>query len=72
MMTNDSSQITNSLIISVIIDDAATMATVVIGIVAISVNRYWSTAYPISYRKYVRQYFVYLIMTAVWCLSFSI
>ncbi|CAF4915717.1 unnamed protein product, partial [Rotaria sp. Silwood1] len=53
----------------VTIDDVATMASV-INIVAISINRYWSIAYPISYRKYVKQHFVYLVMGAVWCLSF--
>ncbi|CAF2580294.1 unnamed protein product [Rotaria sp. Silwood2] len=42
----------------------------VINIVAISVNRYWSIAYPISYRKYVKQHFVYIVMGAVWCFSF--
>ena len=47
----------------------ATMASV-INIVAISVNRYWSIAYPISYRKYVRKHFVYLVMTIIWVISF--
>ena len=42
----------------------------VINIVAISVNRYWSIAYPISYRRYARQDLVYLVMGFVWCLSF--
>ncbi|CAF3159840.1 unnamed protein product [Rotaria socialis] len=53
----------------VTIDDVATMASV-INIVAISINRYWSIAYPISYRKYVRQHLVYIVMASVWCLSF--
>ncbi|CAF3987883.1 unnamed protein product [Rotaria sordida] len=53
----------------VTIDDVATMASV-INIVAITINRYWSIAYPISYRKYVKQHFVYVVMGAVWCLSF--
>ncbi|CAF5060006.1 unnamed protein product [Rotaria sp. Silwood1] len=53
----------------VTIDDVATM-TSVINIVAISINRYWSIAYPISYRKYVKQHFVYLVMGAIWCFSF--
>ena len=43
----------------------------VINIIAISVNRYWSIAYPISYRKYARQHFVYFTMGGVWCFSFS-
>jgi hypothetical protein len=43
----------------------------VINIVAISINRYWSIAYPLSYRKYVKQHFVYLVMAGIWCLSFS-
>jgi hypothetical protein len=51
------------------VDDVATMASV-INIVAISINRYWSIAYPISYRKYAKQHIVYIVMTAVWCLSF--
>ena len=33
----------------------------VVNIVVISTNCYWPTAYPISYRKYVRQNFVDLI-----------
>ncbi|CAF1292036.1 unnamed protein product [Rotaria sordida] len=53
----------------VTIDDVATM-TSVLNIVAISINRYWSIAYPISYRKYVKQHFVYLVMGAIWCFSF--
>ncbi|CAF3550330.1 unnamed protein product [Rotaria sp. Silwood1] len=53
----------------VTIDDVVTMASV-INIVAISINRYWSIAYPISYRKYVRQNLVYIVMGVVWCLSF--
>ncbi len=43
----------------------------VINIVAISINRYWSIAYPISYRKYAKQDFVYLSMGIVWLISFS-
>jgi hypothetical protein len=43
----------------------------VINIVAISINRYWSIAYPISYRKYAKQDFVYLSMGIVWFISFS-
>ncbi|CAF3938284.1 unnamed protein product [Rotaria magnacalcarata] len=54
----------------VTVDDVSTMASV-INIVVISINRYWSIAYPISYRKYVRQNFVYLVMAVVWCLSVS-
>jgi hypothetical protein len=42
----------------------------VINIVAISINRYWSIAYPISYRKYAKQHIVYLVMIFVWCFSF--
>ncbi|CAF1329671.1 unnamed protein product [Rotaria sordida] len=53
----------------VTIDDVATM-TSVLNIVAISINRYWSIAYPISYRKYMKQHFVYLVMGAIWCFSF--
>ncbi|CAF3776976.1 unnamed protein product [Rotaria sordida] len=53
----------------VTIDDVATM-TSVLNIVGISINRYWSIAYPISYRKYVKQHFVYLVMGAIWCFSF--
>ncbi|UJR11691.1 hypothetical protein I4U23_015872 [Adineta vaga] len=53
----------------VTIDDVATMASV-INIVAISINRYWSIAYPIIYRKYVKQHFVYIVMACIWCLSF--
>ena len=53
----------------VTVDDVATMASV-INIVAISVNRYWSIAYPISYRRYARQNLVYLVMGSVWCFSF--
>lgn len=52
------------------VDDVSTMASV-INIVAISVNRYWSIAYPISYRKYVKQHFVYIVMAMIWFLSFS-
>jgi hypothetical protein len=43
----------------------------VINIVAISINRYWSIAYPLSYRRYVRQHFVYIVMSGIWCFSFS-
>ncbi|CAF1299888.1 unnamed protein product [Didymodactylos carnosus] len=53
----------------VTVDDVATMASV-INIVAISVNRYWSIAYPISYRKYATQQLVYLVMCTVWFISF--
>ncbi|CAF1218048.1 unnamed protein product [Adineta steineri] len=53
----------------VTIDDVSTMASV-INIVAISINRYWSIAYPISYRKYARLNFVYLSMGFIWFLSF--
>ncbi|CAF1399604.1 unnamed protein product [Adineta steineri] len=53
----------------VTIDDVATMASV-INIVAISINRYWSIAYPLTYRKCVNQNLVYLVMIGVWCLSF--
>ena len=42
----------------------------VINIVAITVNRYWLIAYPISYRKYIKQDFVYLVMATIWILSF--
>jgi hypothetical protein len=52
------------------VDDVATMASV-INIVAISVNRYWLIAYPISYRKYIRQHLVYLVMATIWLVSFS-
>ena len=51
------------------IDDVATMASV-INIVAISINRYWSIAYPIVFRKYVKQQFVYFVMSTVWVFSF--
>jgi len=54
----------------VTIDDVATMASV-INIVAISINRYWLIAYPISYRKYIRKKLVYLVMIAIWFISFS-
>jgi hypothetical protein len=43
----------------------------VINIVAISVNRYWLIAYPISYRKYIKQHLVYLVMGIIWFISFS-
>ena len=55
--------------LKVTIDDVSTMASV-INIVAITINRYWSIAYPISYRRYARQHLVYLIMASVWILSF--
>jgi hypothetical protein len=53
----------------VTIDDVATMASV-INIVAITINRYWLIAYPISYRKYMKQDFVYLVMAMIWIISF--
>ncbi|CAF0789479.1 unnamed protein product [Adineta ricciae] len=53
----------------VTVDDVATMASV-INIVAITVNRYWSIAYPIVYRKYMKQHFVSIVMCGIWCLSF--
>ncbi|CAF3832823.1 unnamed protein product [Rotaria sordida] len=53
----------------VTIDDVATMASV-INIVGISINRYWSIGYPISYRKYARLDFVYIVMGFVWFISF--
>jgi hypothetical protein len=43
----------------------------VINIVAISINRYWLIAYPISYRKYIKQVFVYFVMAGIWLISFS-
>ncbi|CAF1370217.1 unnamed protein product [Adineta ricciae] len=53
----------------VTVDDVATMASV-INIVAITVNRYWSIAYPIVYRRYMKQHFVSIVMGGIWCLSF--
>ena len=42
----------------------------VINIVAITINRYWLIAHPISYRKYIKQRFVYSAMAFIWIISF--
>lgn len=55
--------------VKVTMDDVSTMASV-INIVAITINRYWLIAHPISYRKYIKQRFVYSAMAFIWIVSF--
>ena len=52
------------------VDDVTTMANG-INIVATSLNRHWSIAFPISYRKSVRPNWILIVWISIWLISFS-